>query len=1758
MKATNLLNLVGQESYTQTRRGRFSHDSIVSRFSLVSLICIFLMTIGIGNVWGDSWSLTYSDFSSSSYAANDGAHTKDGISYSTSNVMQQSSKIQLKKSGSYIYNTTAMPGDITSITLTSGSNVVIKVGSSSNPSSGTTVTSGASVSSGNRYFYITANGSTATATTITVNYTSSGPVDPTITFNDGTYTIGGSALDLSTLFSSNSTGAVTYSVTNANGTGATCTSAGSFTATTAGSCTVQASQAAATGYNAKTVTATITVQNCSDNLTVNITPASHGTFVVHKGNNASGPVVSNGDVIPNCSQVQLYVVATPDPGYEVGSYKSTPVADAYATNLFFYHAGHGSRTRTISVEFVPACSTPTISFTPTAVTKYWGDGKFTLAPTITGNDLEAELTYSSNKTSCATVDANTGEVTIVNATGNGAPVTITATLAAASDGDDCQKSVSASYTLTIYNKVMWLVNGEETNAGSPTTFTTEGGKITAIPTAPDGDAVCSGKTFVGWTTSAYSGDVAPTPLYTSLSNFSSLNITDNVTFYAVFAEGSGGGGGGGSGSEELTKSELTANVTNTTCAYGTEKTYSDGDIDYAFSVYTDAASRPWVQMKKADVTSYIEISAPGNISQVDLIITAAENSSGGITDISKHTKLPSGTTLNLNTTKVTNTSARVAYVSGNGSSTSLSIVVSNPSNSTLYLQPIGGACRIWGMTVHYGSGGGGGSYSDYSTTCGNCLPAPEPYVDAKTNQAILSWAAVEGATGYTVTCSAGTVTVSGTTATITGLSSETEYTYTIQSVGPNPPYECFQTRNGSFTTPGATIDIVEWQENAAVIYVDKEDGVNPLVIIDGEVEHGSITGSVATDLFFSKYFEGAGSMKLVAIFNGTGKEISLANYQIVDHHANTDNEYSGDITYELESLGKIKAGQEIIFFTRPQDIASEQKLYECSNSFLTSKAAENGANDNPRWIECDGTTFNKMTFNGNDALLLQKSGINIDVIGARTSLANLDENCRNEDCWDGTIKNMDYGKTAGDYPEITLSGSETLLDYGIDLTHETISAYTARCILFRNKEVTSGDNAVTNNTTNFSTFTASEWYGRNVCVTAARCEALGWTYYAGGKTYKDNSAATCNSYQDLGEFDYNSYYTEYSNISDDTYLNSYTHDEATGEYTIPIANLSNYSCLSLRFQLKNGETVLTENAVQVPIIVTGSKTTADPIFNEIVEDKETHAIQYDKSIERCQTCNVVVLDGGTLTKAADATTHDVARVKDLTIYPGGKLVVPNSTNYNVHSLAFRRQEDEVSIADLKGNLTIGATKGVSLDLRIDPTNWHYVALPYDCNVDDITFSDGEPAELGTDYFIARYDGAYRAEHKDGGWTDVTAGSTLSKGLGYIVSLPGTGSVRKELRFPMANGVITDEKASSKSTGAVYGHGCNLSDADLTPNHKGWNLIGNPYMMYYSADLGSPLDVGTLNGPNEQGTYTRTGSARYLVSPNDNGWSGYSQVAITTHMPPFTAYFVQIGGSNPATAQYVTFNKSNATYNSIVRRRDVVAETEDMHPIWYGIEMVAPNGEKDNTALLISDEFTDGYDMMDDLVKLRGSYYQYYNLPVLATRNSKEELAFNALPDNSAAVTGVPVNFYAAEAGEYTISTDGRYDLGEVKEAKLFDATTNSYYDLLADNYTFTANKGNNTERFRLFVTVERNKVPTDTDLPTLTDVALTTIGNTLVLSGLNEASDIYVYDMSGRLMQNARANGNGEIWRTNVPATGVYFVRVNTANGQQTLRTVVK
>ena len=141
--------------------------------------------------------------------------------------------------------------------------------------------------------------------------------DPTITFNNGSVRVG-KTLDLSTLFTSNSAGAVTYSITEG---GSYASIDGStLTGVAEGSVTVQASQAAAGAYNEKTASATITVNAALTLSSIAITTApTKTTYDEGEVFDATGMVVtatysdaSTDDVTALCTWTPSGALTTSD------------------------------------------------------------------------------------------------------------------------------------------------------------------------------------------------------------------------------------------------------------------------------------------------------------------------------------------------------------------------------------------------------------------------------------------------------------------------------------------------------------------------------------------------------------------------------------------------------------------------------------------------------------------------------------------------------------------------------------------------------------------------------------------------------------------------------------------------------------------------------------------------------------------------------------------------------------------------------------------------------------------------------------------------------------------------------------------------------------------------------------------------------------------------------------------------------------------------------------------------------------------------------------------------------------------------------------------------------------------------------------------------------------------------------------------------------------------------------------------------------
>ena len=959
-------------------------------------------------------------------------------------------------------------------------------------------------------------------------------------------------------------------------------------------------------------------------------------------------------------------------------------------------------------------------------------------------------------------------------------------------------------------------------------------------------------------------------------------------------------------------------------------------------------------------------------------------------------------------------------------------------------------------------------------------------------------------------------------------------------------------------TEDVEVDIVEWMPDSIIVDINTNEDIS--VTLENEVSYGSGSGSLAEDLFFSKYFEGSGSLKMIAIYNGTGKDVNLSEYRI-DRGSNGDATNISK-TYDLSQLGIIKQGQEIIFYSWP---LSSEYSYSCSQSFLDSKVQESGLDANPRWILCDAKThngieFEAMDFSGNDPLLLYKSSELIDVFGVSTEQESpaSTQICsgRSDEAWsaDG-VTNMDYGKTTEDFP----NGE---IPHGVNVDDETITAYTARVIMFRKNTVVSGTNAVTKNTTTFATF-AEEWEARQVCMSG------------------DDGDLTCAAYQELGTFDYSDYYTKYETMGDEQIFDEKARN-ADGTVTISIPELSEQSCRNIRIIIKDNTKVISNQEYKVPIMITTTQGTDGQAFLALQENLATVEVDgsgnptgnktnltLEQVREICKTCDVVVRDNATLMKMADDAANDHPQVRNIYVYENSSLIVPNGTNYTINNLSLRRKGDEVSSLSAYPDalkLPESAATPISLDLRVDANNWHWFTLPYDCNIADVTWVDGSAAQYNVDWFLMTYDGKQRASTQNGGCWEQYNGTTIEAGKGYIVGITGdltNPNYTFELRFPMAKEVLANEGTDKTVDVRAWG-----VETNIRPNHKGWNLVGNPYLAYYQRDNITNFEglrLGQLTGPDPQtGYWEQTGNVPYVVIPIEGGWVSYEQVlASETELMPFTAYFVQVGNDGEHNSNQelsISFDHTKLQLSatpmpaSIVRRAPAeIEETEE--PIIVGVSLTNGKGESDKTSLVIDDRFTKEYEMNGDFFKWFGDYYNYYTKPVLYTIGAdQEKRAFNALNEELAAQP-IPMGMYAAQAGNYTFSLNKRADLSRVEEVWLYDATQSTYTNLMQSDYTFSTSKVNGAGRFSLSVKLAP-KVATSIDNVTADKVWATTHTKQVIVNGLENGMHLWLYDATGKLLYTEPTSNYQHTY--SVPQTGTYFVSVMNGNAKQTIKVVVE
>lgn len=822
---------------------------------------------------------------------------------------------------------------------------------------------------------------------------------------------------------------------------------------------------------------------------------------------------------------------------------------------------------------------------------------------------------------------------------------------------------------------------------------------------------------------------------------------------------------------------------------------------------------------------------------------------------------------------------------------------------------------------------------------------------------------------------------------IIGLEQNTNYYYQVLAGG-----SC-ASAIAHFKTESNEVSIVEWKKDAVIVDINTEvtDADEVSILVEGQKTHGT-NNNVADDLFFSKYYEATGNVKLVAIYNGTKDTLPLTNVQI---KIGEGNKWGSPII--MSKYGKYKSAhiapdEEIILWCKG-NTSNDKEISDCVAGKMDIKIMNEES---------------KIIFGGPASVGLFRADTLIDMIGAGTK--NLPK--------EGTTK-PSWGDAKG------WSGK----GYDIENPSAEIELNTNRCLLVRGNKVKSGRNAVLNNTTTFATFTKDEWLGRQV-------------------TKGDDNGVTesCNGFAYVADFNYNDYYTTYDSIANLEIKGNRNED---GTYTIPILKLDTMACTNLRLQLKKKGTIQATREEKVPIIIyKNTDTKSSEFFGEKLTDEvcatcdvvvRDNAQLSHIAGGKQQFRDMYVYTGSSLNIPAEQTMS-LDKVRMFATNDSVSYAVINNSNDAAAAISVK----EVShVKRIDGRYWYPFSLPYDCNIAdIDQLNGQPLGV-YGTDW-GIKYYDGQRRQSegnSTTHYgeVSKY------------WTMMPKDRQLKAYTGYIIGLfvPAADEpLMKSVNFPPATESAYTENASSKTT-PITNWSVNLS---AKPRHHGWNFVGSPYISLFGSDnLGEGLNSTWV----QMGWTDALGNQRdkdliYVSIPDGGNSNTYTQAlasGVTIH--PFSAYFVQ--AIDPTNGQSNTLNLTYSKEGHRTLPEWAPARTAKTDALIL-TELDITNGALgDNTGVLVSNVYSAEYEIGDDLTKM----YAAAQKPQLYTIDAhNDKMAYQALPDVLA--HAIPLGIYVPQAGDYTLSLNRYVSRLEAAEAVYLLHNGAVVANLLLSDYTVSA------------------------------------------------------------------------------------------------------
>ncbi len=471
-------------------------------------------------------------------------------------------------------------------------------------------------------------------------------------------------------------------------------------------------------------------------------------------------------------------------------------------------------------------------------------------------------------------------------------------------------------------------------------------------------------------------------------------------------------------------------------------------------------------------------------------------------------------------------------------------------------------------------------------------------------------------------------------------------------------------------------------------------------------------------------------------------------------------------------------------------------------------------------------------------------------------------------------------------------------------------------------------------------------------------------------------------------------------------------------------------------------------------------------------------------------CNFGAIEGFATSEIDSWTINAPLRLDPKSRFQGNPNVILSNTTLSmsgetgmeVNDFSMTQTHDSYERYSKSSQVLMSAETVVNGKLTLDywtcANQWFYVALPFDIRVGDI--------QTSAQYAIRYYDGAHRASTSaaTGNWKNYTANDIIPAGTGFVFQ---TSQDVWNTFVAYENTNKSRAFAAKDLSTPLQAHACE------TAAHKGWNLVGNPWMTWFNihtVDFTAPITV---------------------YDQYNNRYQAYSIIDDDVALHPTQAFFVQC----PDDIESITFP---------ARGRQLTSEITDQNgarsiSARRLIDVELSNDEAtDQTRVVMNHAATLGYDYGSDASKFFADTetVQLYTLDA-----DGESYAINERPTDNGLVY---LAFVAPTSGNYTL-TLSRNQLGNVilKDLLLGTETNLSHGD-----YYFSSDAGTFTDRFVLAF---------NTQTTGLEEVLGEQAEISVIAGGIQTTGIVQVFATDGRLV----AEGEGF-----VPLKqGLYVVRAN-------------